>query len=305
MPKLIGTEEWNKELIRHKVSYLLDSITDADELTLAFGPVERALGLVTDRLLDEEIRDVRLEQFTEAAALLLVSDDLPETKRLFGDLGRVLTGQPNRDNEDGFGEVQTNVRQFVRLSLFATLVRQGQLRGTGEELVFRTKAGSLRLSWAGEPEQELFVVLPTLYAIAVASKSEPSTLFYLADLISTAWDRFGGSDLFERPEFQVLGIYELSRGAEGAGIPVPNLLTGFNGFFALREVERNYASRIRQMREDTYHWSRLNPTGDLVDWVLLITEVAALRSDVRPFFPEDLNLSPEIRFCWDLAKAFE
>jgi hypothetical protein len=41
----------------------------------------------------------------------------------------------------------------------------------------------------------------------------------------------------------------------------------------------------------------------LVDWSLLIAEVAILRSKTSLFFPADAQIAPETRFCWDLASA--
>jgi hypothetical protein len=43
--------------------------------------------------------------------------------------------------------------------------------------------------------------------------------------------------------------------------------------------------------------------GDLVDWPLLIAEVAGLRNGFKPFLPDNIEIAAEIRFCWDLATA--
>jgi hypothetical protein len=305
MSRLFGTEEWNQAALREKVGYLLDSMSDVDDLARTFTPGVRPeiFGPENERPMNVDARDVRLEQFTEATALLLVSDDVRDARQLFADPGWVLSGHSTGDSPNGFGVVDTNVRQFVRLSLFAALARQGKMRGTGEELSFATERGYLRLSWSGESEREFTSVLPTLYSIAVASKSEPETLYFLADLINGAWERFIDIDLFERPEFQLLGIYGIPEIAKVIGIGAPNPFGPLDGFLALRELERQYTFRIRQMRNDSYHWNRLNPAGDLVDWVLLITEVAALRSGFKLFFPDDALIAPESRFCWDLAKT--
>jgi hypothetical protein len=304
MPRLFGTEEWNPRALRETVGYLLESMGDVGDLAGAFSPRERRrIAQGDERAPYDEIRDVRLEQLTEATALLLVSDDVESAKRLFADPGWVLNGHPTGDDPRGFALVDTNVSQFVRLSLFAALTRRGTMRGSEKGLDFATENGYLRLLWAAAPEREFISVIPTIYSIAVASKSEPETLHFLADLINAALERLTDIDLFERPEFQVLGLYGVPAIANAIGIGSPNTFAVLDGFFALRELERQYALRIRQMRFDTYHWNRLNPTGDLIDWSLLIAEVAALRSDFSPFFPEQVNVAPETRFCWDLAKA--
>jgi hypothetical protein len=304
MPRLFGTEEWNPLALRETVGYLLESMSDVDALAGVFSQRERPGGAQGDeRRAYDVIRDVRLEQLTEAAALLLVSDDVESARRLFADPAWVLNGHPTGDDPKGFGIVETNVTQFVRLSLFATLARRGTMRGSEQGLDFATQNGYLRLFWPGAPEREFISVLPTIYSIAVASKSEPEILYFLADLISRALAQLTDIDLFERSEFQMLGLYGVPAIAKAIGIGAPNSFAPLDGFFALRELERQYALRIRQMRFDAYHWNRLNPTGDLVDWPLLITEVAALRSNFSPFFAEQVNVAPETRFCWDLAKA--
>jgi len=304
MPRLFGTQEWNQAVLQEKVAYLLGSMADASELALAFRSSGIREGFARNEDVENEARDVRLEQFTEAVTLLLVSDLVAEAKSLFRDPGWVLSGRPALNDRVELGEVETNIRQFVRLTLFATLARQGRMRIISDELVFGTDRGSLRLTRKAESDPELTSVLPTLYSIAVASESENETLRYLADRISGAWEE-SDSDLFDRAEFQLLGIYGIAPMAHEISIDLPQLFTRFNGTVALRELERNYATRIRQMRKDTYHWERLNPAGDLIDWVLLITQVAVIRQTVSPFPWEQFNPTPEARFCWELARAFE
>jgi hypothetical protein len=77
----------------------------------------------------------------------------------------------------------------------------------------------------------------------------------------------------------------------------------FDGFIALRELERRYTNRIREMRSARYHWIRMNAAGDLIDWALLIAQVAMLRRDRLPFLPENFPVSAETQFSWDLAQA--
>ncbi len=134
-------------------------------------------------------------------------------------------------------------------------------------------------------------------------KSSPEILHILSDLIATAQERFGGIDLFERPEYRLLGIYGLPSLDDRFGGDALAQSALFDGVLALRELERRYLVRIRHMERDTYHWSQINSTGDLVDWALLIAEVAGLRNGFKPFFPDNIKLVPEIRFCWDLATA--
>jgi hypothetical protein len=304
MPKLVGTEDWNTESVREKVGYLMDSITDADNLARTFTAVAgRPDSQDDERAWNAEVRDLRLERLTEATALLFVSDQVEFAQRLLADPGWVLNGRPSDDGPNVIVAAETNIRQFVRLSLFATLANEGEMRGEGGMLRFETEHYDLRLFWPGEPDTEFIAVLPTLYSIAVASKSRPEILHILSDLIVTAQERFGGIDLFERPEYRLLGIYGLPSLDDRFGGDALAQFALFDGVLALRELERRYSARIRHMERDTYHWSQINSTGDLVDWALLIAEVAALRNGFKPFFPDNIEIAPEIRFCWDLATA--
>ena len=207
MPRLVGTEDWNTESVRERVGYLMDSITDADELARTFWAIAAHPESQGDeRAWNAEVRDLRLEQLTEATALLFVSDQVEFAKRLLTDPGWVLDGRPSNDRQNVIVAAETNVRQFVRLSLFATLANQGEMREEGGTLRFETKHHDLRLFWSAEPDTEFIAVLPTLYSIAVASKSRPEILHALSDLIATAQERLGAIDLFERPEYRLLGI---------------------------------------------------------------------------------------------------
>lgn len=122
MPRLVGTEDWNTESVREKVGYLMDSIADADDLARTFTAVAgRPESQDDERAWNAEVRDLRLEQLTEAIALLFVSDQVEFAKRLSTDPGWVLNGRPSDDRQNVIVVAETNVRQFVRLSLFATL----------------------------------------------------------------------------------------------------------------------------------------------------------------------------------------
>jgi hypothetical protein len=304
MPRLVGTEGWNAESVRERVGYLMDSITDADDLARTFTAVAGRPGSQDDeKAWNAEVRDLRLERLTEATALLFVSDQVEFAQRLLADPGWVLTGRPSDGSPDVVVAAETNIRQFVRLSLFATLANQGEMRGEGGMLRFETEHYDLRLFWPAESDTEFIAVLPTLYSIAVASKGRREILHILSDLIATAQEHFGAIDLFERPEYRLLGIYGLPSLDNRFGGDSLAQSALFDGVLALRELERRYSARIRQMERDTYHWSQINSTGDLVDWALLIAEVAALRNGFKPFFPEDTDIAQEIRFCWDLARA--
>jgi hypothetical protein len=304
MPRLLGTEEWNQAAIKRTVDYLTACVEEAPALSKVFGSMQvRERPAAHDESTSLfEVRNARMELITDALALLLVSDDLDGALRFLGDPGWILNGHATRKQSEGFGTLNTNIRQFVRLSLFASLAGKGQMRATNEELAFSTEYGYLSLQWRGHTEREFVSVLPVLYSIAVASRSEGEARDFLASLITEAVQTKTHIDLMELPEFQVLGIYATPQIAGKPGIHAETVFNRFDGFVAMWEMERRYALRIRQMRQDTYHWNGLNPAGDLVDWSLLIAEVAALRSE-RSLFPLNVELLPEMRFCQELASA--
>jgi hypothetical protein len=303
MPKLVGTEHWNKEAIARTVRYLLNCVREASALGDAFSSTQ-----VRDQTFDRgksdplfEARDVRLELITEALALLFVSDDLASAIGLLVDPGWVLTGHATTDKLETF---DTNIRQFVRLSLFATLAGKGQIRATKEGLAFSSDRVNLSVRWKPEEEREFVSVLPVLYSIAVASRSASEIVNFLGSRIAKTVQTPTHIDLIEQPEFQFLGVYTVPEIPRQTGFEA---VTGFHplgGFVAFREMERRYSLRVRRMKQDEYRWNQLNPTGDLVDWSLLIAEVAALRSKI-PFqlLPRDMEVLPEMRFCQELASA--
>jgi len=305
MPRLLGTEEWNKAAINRTVSYLLNCAAEAAALSDTFGSTQ----IQDDRSTRQEgtalfeVRNARMELVTEALALLLVSDNLNDAIRFLADPGWILNGHAMKDNPEGFGTLSTNIRQFVRISLFVTLAGEGQMRATMEELAFSTERGYLGVQWRREAEREFVSVLPVLYAIAVASRSERETIDFLGSQITAAVRNATHIDLMEEPDFQLLGIYATPPLAQPKEVSRQTVFNWIDGLAALWEMERRYAMRVRQMRQDTYHWNAINPTGDLVDWSLLIAEVAALRSGRSPV-PLNIEVLPEMRFCQELASAF-
>lgn len=72
------------------------------------------------------------------------------------------------------------------------------MRGEGRTLRFETEHHDVRLFWPAEPDTEFIAVLPTLYSIAVASKSRPEILRILSELIATAQERFGAIAISSR-----------------------------------------------------------------------------------------------------------
>lgn len=303
MPRLPGTENWNEEAIRRTVSYLLSCVAEAPALSKVFGStqVREHTSVREESTSLFEVRNARMELITDALALLLVSNDLNSAVRFLGDPGWILNGHATEEKSKGFGTLKTNIRQFVRLTLFATLARKGQMRLKKRELTFETEYGYLSVHWRREADREFVSVLPVLYSIAVASGSEREAVHFLASRIREAVQTPTHIDLLEQPEFQVLGIYAIPQVARQTGLHAETVFNPFDGFVALREMERRYSLRVRQMRQDRYHWNGLSPAGDLVDWSLLITEVAALRSRISLF--SQIAVSPEMRFCQELASV--
>ena len=306
MPRLFETEEWNEDLLQAKVRYYLDTMSGVGELAREFTPIQfvRDFRGEGESRFHEDVLDVRLEQFTEAMALLLVSDHVEQAKSFFSDPGWVLNGYPTRNKSpNGFGRVRVNIRQFVGLSMFASLANDGGLVVNESGLEYQTSRGALVLTRIPEVDREFFAVVPTLFSIAVASKLDGQALFYLAGSMAELLGQNEMFGLFDRPETQLLGIYRTFFEGNTVALRTPVIFGELDGFVALRELERRYTNRIREVRRDRHHWVRMNAAGDLVDWVLLVAQVAMLRRDRLPFLPERFPVAPEISFCWDLARA--
>lgn len=281
MPRLVGTEEWNEDNLRDKVRYYLGSLSSGAELTRVFAPRERAQGVERDdeRQFYQDVVNVRLEQFTEAVALLLVSDHTEEALRLLADPGVVLNGYSAGDSPNGYGRVPMNVRQFVGLSLFATLAKHGDMKLGEDGLEYVTKQGLLVLVREAHSEHEFLAVLPTLFYIAVAGKVGGEVLYYISSQFNELSRLYGALGIFDSPEAELLGVYRTFFISEAVGFIAESVFGQLDGFIALRELEKRYTRRIREMRNDRYHWVRMNAPGDLIDWVLLIAQVAMLRRD--------------------------
>jgi hypothetical protein len=303
MPRLPGTENWDRVAIMRTVNYLVNCTEEASVLSNAFSSTQVRAGSTAPRARASkfEVRNARMELITEAISLLLVCDDLQGATRFLNNPNWILSGHSRGAESEHFGNIDTNISQFVRLTLFLSLTGNGQMRASKERFAFSTSNGYLNVLWGRESEREVISVLPVLYFIAVASRSESETLRWLSSLIMEKVETSAHIDLIEKPIFRILGIYTVPTERMGLHSGVP--FNPIDGFRAFREMEWRYASRIRQMREDEYHWKAVNPPGDLIDWSLLIAEVAALRSKVHPF-PKDVEDSPEMRFCRDLASSF-
>jgi hypothetical protein len=305
MPRLFETEEWSENLLQEKVRYYLDTMRTVDEVAREFRSREpvREFRRADELRFHDEVLDVRLEQFTEAMALLLVSDHIEQAKSFFSAPGWVLNGFPTNDNPNGFGRVTVNIRQFVGLSMFAALAKEGGMVVGESGLEYATSRGTLVLLRDRDTDREFFAVLPTLFSVAMASKLDGGALYYLSGNIAELLGQFGAFGFFERAEAQLLGVYRTFFESDSLDLKTPVLFGQFDGFMALRELERRYTNRIREMRSDRYHWIRMNAAGDLIDWALLIAQVAMLRRGRLPFLPENFPVSAETQFSWDLAQA--
>jgi len=305
MPRLPGTEEWDEDIVQGKARYYLDTMASVAEMARLFAPRGRqaAEDETGDLRFHDEVVDVRLEQFTEAIGLLLATDHTEEAVSLFANPTWVLKGKPLSGNPNGFGIVNVNIRQIIGLSLFAALAKEGRLSLGDGGLEYVTAFGTLALIRDLDSEREFFAVLPTLFAIAVASNSTPFAIYDLARNLALMSEQYGNFGYAERPEAQLLGIYRTFLQNDFVEVPIALRFTALDGFVALREFERRYAARIREMRNDRYHWVRMNAPGDLIDWVLLVTQVVMLRRESSPFLPENFAITPEVDFCWNLARA--
>ena len=87
------------------------------------------------------------------------------------------------------------------------------------------------------------------------------------------------ADLLDSPTFGLLGLFSdmlVDRNPQGR-LDLPYGLNFASGAGTLLSLEQRYVQRIAQMKADVYHWDLLRPSGDLIDWGVLLSMVALAR----------------------------
>ena len=79
--------------------------------------------------------------------------------------------------------------------------------------------------------------------------------------------------------------YRPKRTAQEATYRVPALASPIDALIAVQQMESRYEQRLQSYRQDRYHWDLLNTEGDLIDWPLLVAEIAAFRVGIDPGLP--------------------
>jgi len=107
-----------------------------------------------------------------------------------------------------------------------------------------------------------------------------------------------------KPEFVVLGLLPTIYRNEAVRLKF-HFLNRRDGFFALREMELRYSTRIDLLRSDAFHWKTLRPRAELIDWSLLVAEIALIRNEVfRSKTRRENRFSSPSYFVQSLAREF-
>lgn len=287
MPRLQGTEEWSPQDVSATVEFFLGCAENAVALQEELGPP----------LLNEALRPIPsaspMEAYTKAVAILLATGQTAKALELLREPLRITRTPANRMNR-----YDLSVAEFTRVALFCALSLAGTLRVNAEALEIATESGYFSLVRRKEWHFEMLVVLPVLYACAVALRSESTPISGVADIFLSEEDSLGSFVMTESLEYRALGIFSINRTLRSLQIPAAS--NPLDAAIVLRQMENRYNLRLQTFRQDEYHWGLLNTEGDLIDWPLLVTELAAFRAGIDPALPFVPD-TPGGKFLRDLA----
>ena len=272
MPRLQGTEEWSPQDIADTVGFFLGCAENAVALEEELGPPRQS---ETPRPTPSASP---MEPYTKAIAILLATGQTTRALKLLREPLRIIRQPVEPQNR-----YNLSVAEFTRVALFCALTGLGSLRVNAEAFEIATEAGYFALVRRREWHYEVLAVLPVLYACAVALRSEPDTINRLVDIFLSEEDSLGSFVMTESLEYRALGIFSLNRRVHG--LPIPVVSNPLDVFIVLRQMENRYNLRLQIFQEDQYHWGLLNTEGDLIDWPLLVIELAAFRAGIDPGLP--------------------
>jgi hypothetical protein len=299
MPRLIGTEGWSEEDISQTRDFLLNCVREASNLSDALGSPPTGLDERSGASPILSARRERTELLTELIELLLVTDRVDEAKGYLRDPGWILFGHGMAEAK--FEPVSTDIGEFVRLSLFATLGKNGRMGTNRAGLFFALDEGAFQLPWTWD--QEVHQALPTLLMTALSTGTDQEVIDVLIGQIREVVNIPTDNDILSNPTFDLLGLFgpgfEASQKSPRIFFDFANSPDVQGGLATLLSLERRYARRVEQMRRDSYHWRLLRPGGDLIDWGLLLAQVAMARSGYPPILDE--TVSNEAQFLRSLA----
>lgn len=272
MPRLQATEEWSAQDIADTVEFFLGCAENAAALQEELGTPRQSK---TPRPTPSASP---MEPYTKAIAILLATGQTARALELLREPLRIIRPSAERQNR-----YDLSVAEFTRVAIFCALARAGALRVNAEAFEISTESGYFALIRRKEWHYEMLAVLPVLYACAVALRGEPDTINRFADIFLSEEDSPGSFVMRESLEYRALGIFSLNRKVQS--LPIPAASNPLDAAIVLRQMENRYNLRLQTFQQDQYHWNLLNTEGDLIDWPLLVTELAAFRASIDPGLP--------------------
>jgi hypothetical protein len=272
MPRLPGTEEWSPQDISDTVEFFLGCAENAVALQRELGPPFQS----------EAPRKFPsaspMEPYTRAVGLLLATDRTEQALILLREPLRII--RPLTTRQDRY---DLSVAEFTRVALFCALARVGTIRVNDEAFEIATEYGYFALVRNRDWHYEMLAVLPVLYVCALALRSEAEVIDRFAKILTSEEDSPGSFVMTESLEFRALGIFQINERAKRS--PMVTTTHPLDALMVLRQMENRYDLRLQTYKQDQYHWSLLNTEGDLIDWPLLVTELAAFRVSIDPGLP--------------------
>ncbi len=306
MSPLAGTQEWTSEVVRRRLSFLFQCVTQHRNLSTKLG---RPRALADERISSIQRQTSLFQEYgleaqllVEAAEILLVLGDTSAGIKIVNEVvSRLLPHSETAINYEYPGTLQ----QFVMASVFSALTRRGSLRVTEEGTAISHDGRTAYFNWNSNKEMhELARTLPTLLSVLTFDDGAD----YVASFLTRSQHsrRFGLilAAAATQPEFVVLGLLPAIYRSERMRSNFSRL-NRRDGLSALRGLELQYSMRIDLLRSDAFHWRTLRPRAELIDWPLLICQVALVRGGGMKFdiHRQDETLSPT-EFSRSLATQF-
>ena len=306
MTPLTGTEEWDLEVVKRRLFFLRQCVRQHRSLSIRLGRLSSApdeiISFIQDRFTTPRIDGLEAQLLAETAEILLTLGDISAGVEI---LREAVSRLFSRSNVQAENEYQGTLQQFVIASVFSALTQRSSLRITGEGAVIVYTGGSAFFNWNHRVEvQELVRTLPMLLLIAASNDTAAELGSFLAKGEYNRRFALTLTAAATKPDFVVLGLLPAVYKNEAARRRF-HQLNRRDGFSALRELELGYSTRIDLLRRDTFHWKTLRPRAELIDWPLLIAQVALIRNGAMRFkIPrENQTLSPT-DFSRSLAMEF-
>jgi hypothetical protein len=306
MTPLAGTQEWDPDVVKRRLLFLRQCVRHHRDLSIRLGRLSSApdeiISFTQNRpaLLRNDGLEAQL--LAEAAEISLALGDTSTGVEI---LREVVSRLFSRSNAQAANEYDGTLQQFVMASAFSALTQRGSLRMTDKGAVIAYKGGSAFFNWNHRTEvQELVRTLPMLLSIVAFNDAAEDLGSFLA---KAEYDRRFELTLTAaatKPDFVVFGLLPAIYKNEAARRRF-HQLNRRDGFSALRELELGYSTRIDLLRRDIFHWKTLRPRAELIDWSLLIAQVALIRNDAMRFkIPRENETLPPTEFSRSLAMEF-